>query len=95
MVEISDGFIVLPGGIGTIEELFEVFTWYQLGIHLKPIGVLNSRGYFDKLLDFLQHMVGEGFLKPAHRDALVIEDQADRLIARLREHELSCIDKLR
>jgi uncharacterized protein (TIGR00730 family) len=95
MYELGDAFVVLPGGIGTIEELFEVYTWYQLGIHLKPIGLLNTRGYFDRLLDFVQHMVEEGFLKSAHRDALVIEDQADILISSLREHELTYIEKLR
>jgi predicted Rossmann-fold nucleotide-binding protein len=66
-----------------------------LGIHLKPIGLLNIRGYFDKLLEFVEHVVGEGFLKPAHRDALVVEEQAEKLVTRLREHELTYIDKLR
>ena len=90
MYDLSDAFIVLPGGIGTIEEFFEVFTWYQLGIHLKPIGLLNVHGYFDRLLDFVDHMVGEGFLKPEHRDVLVVES----LIAELREKELLYIHKL-
>jgi uncharacterized protein (TIGR00730 family) len=95
MYDMSDAFIVLPGGIGTIEEFFEVYTWYQLGIHLKPIGLLNIRRYFDKLLDFVDHMVAEGFLKPAHRDALVIEEQAGILVSRLQDQELTYIDKLR
>lgn len=95
MYDLSDAFIVLPGGIGTTEEFFEVYTWYQLGIHLKPIGLLNIRGYFDRLLEFVEHMVGEGFLKPAHRDVLVVEEHPETLIARLREKEPIYIDKLR
>jgi uncharacterized protein (TIGR00730 family) len=94
MYDLSDAFIVLPGGIGTIEEFFEVFTWYQLGIHLKPIGVLNTRGYYDRLLEFLQKVVAEGFLKPAHRDVLVVEECAETLIAKLRVKEPVYVDKL-
>jgi uncharacterized protein (TIGR00730 family) len=95
MYDLSDAFVVLPGGIGTIEEFFEVYTWFQLGIHLKPIGVLNTRGYFGMLLEFVEHMVAEGFLKAAHRNALVVEEQAETLIARLKKHELTYTDKLR
>jgi uncharacterized protein (TIGR00730 family) len=94
MYDLSDAFIVLPGGIGTIEEFFEVYTWYQLGIHLKPFGVLNVSGYFNKLLEFVDHMVGQGFLKPAHRDVLVVEENPQALIARLQEKELVYIAKL-
>ncbi len=94
MYDLSDAFIVLPGGIGTVEEFFEVFTWYQLGIHLKPVGLLNVHGYFDRLLDFVDHMVAEGFLKPEHRDALVVEERPETLIVRLREKELLYIRKL-
>ena len=92
--DLSDAFVVLPGGIGTIEEFFEVYTWYQLGIHLKPVGLLNSRNYFAKLLEFVDHMVAEGFLKSAHRNVLVIEKDAEVLIRRLGEQELSYIEKL-
>ena len=95
MYDLSDAFIVLPGGIGTIEEFFEVFTWYQLGIHLKPIGLLNMEGYFDELLVFLEKVVAEGFLKPAHRDVLVVEQCPESLIERLRTTQLVYIDKLR
>jgi uncharacterized protein (TIGR00730 family) len=95
MYDLSDAFIVLPGGIGTIEEFFEVFTWYQLGIHLKPIGLLNTQGYFDKLLEFLENVVAEGFLKPAHRNALVVEELPETLIRRLRRKRLVYVDKLR
>jgi uncharacterized protein (TIGR00730 family) len=94
MYDLSDAFIVLPGGIGTVEEFFEVFTWYQLGIHLKPVGLLNVHGYFDRLLDFVDHMVAEGFLKPEHRDTLVVEERPETLIVRLREKELLYIRKL-
>ena len=94
MYDLSDAFIVLPGGIGTIEEFFEVFTWYQLGIHLKPVGLLDVHGYFDRLLDFVDHMVAEGFLKPEHRDALVVEERPETLIVRLREKEPLYIRKL-
>jgi uncharacterized protein (TIGR00730 family) len=94
MYELSDAFVALPGGIGTIEEFFEVFTWYQLGIHLKPIGLLNIEGYFDELLEFLNKVVAEGFLKPAHRDVLVVEQRSETLIENLRAKKLVYIDKL-
>ena len=94
MYDLSDAFIVLPGGIGTIEEFFEIFTWYQLGIHLKPIGLLNVRGYFDRLLDFVDHVVEEGFLKAAHRDVLVVEEHPEALVVELREKELVYVRKL-
>jgi uncharacterized protein (TIGR00730 family) len=85
MAELSDAFVALPGGIGTLEELFEVWTWGQLGLHVKPCGVLNVGGYFDRLLDFLDQMVGAGFLHAAHRGLLhAAADPAellDRLVA--------------
>ncbi len=67
MAELSDGFIALPGGLGTLEELFEALTWSQLGIHVKPCGFLNTCGYYDELLRFLDHAVSEQFIKPNHR----------------------------
>ncbi len=67
MAELSDGFIALPGGLGTLEELFEALTWGQLGIHVKPCGFLNTCGYYDELLSFLDHAVSEQFIKPEHR----------------------------
>jgi len=94
MYELSDAFVVLPGGIGTVEEFFEIYTWYQLGIHLKPIGLFNVREYFGKLLEFVDHMVCEGFLKAAHRKALVIETDPRVLMAGLRDTELTYINKL-
>ncbi|MEW6613255.1 MAG: TIGR00730 family Rossman fold protein [Pseudomonadota bacterium] len=74
MAELSDGFIALPGGIGTLEEFFEVWTWAQLGLHRKPVGLLNVAGYFDYLIAFLDHTVAQGFLQDRHR-ALVLEDR--------------------
>jgi len=85
MGEISDAFVALPGGIGTMDELFEVWTWTQLGLQNKLAGLLNVLGYFDGLVQFLQHSVAEGFLKPTHRDALVVETDAAKLLDRLTE----------
>lgn len=72
MNQLSDAFIALPGGIGTLEELFEMLTWRQLGYHDKPLGLLNGSGFYDGLIRFLDHQVQEGFLQPAHR-ALLLE----------------------
>jgi uncharacterized protein (TIGR00730 family) len=82
MAELADAFVALPGGIGTLEELIEVYTWSQLGIHDKACGVLNIRGYYDGLATFLDHAVSEGFLRPQHRAVLsVAEDPAELLDA--------------
>ncbi len=72
MFELSAGFIALPGGLGTFEEILEVLTWGQLGLHEKPCAVLNVNGYFDRLLNFLDHAVAERFLKPEHREMLIV-----------------------
>ncbi len=82
MAQLSDGFIALPGGIGTLEELFETLTWAQLGFHDKPIGLLNVAGFYDGLLAFLEQVVAQGFLKPAQANLLMHEAQAERLLAR-------------
>lgn len=74
MAELSDAFIVLPGGFGTFDEFFEIVTWAQLGFHSKPIGLLNVEGYFDLLLDFISHMLKEGFIKAKHRQ-LILESK--------------------
>lgn len=87
MAELSDGFIAMPGGIGTLEELFETLTWAQLGFHDKPIGMLNVAGFYDGLLTFLDQVVAQGFLKPAQAGLLMHEAQAGRLLARLRDFE--------
>jgi uncharacterized protein (TIGR00730 family) len=72
MAELADAFVALPGGAGTLEELFEAYTWSQLGLHAKPCGLLNVRGYYDGLVAFLDHAVAEGFLRPEHRATLLV-----------------------
>lgn len=80
MAELSDAFIALPGGLGTLEELFEVWTWGQLGYHAKPLGLLDVNGFYTKLGDFLDHIVEEGFVRPQHRAMLLLEQEADALL---------------
>lgn len=80
MAELSDGFIAMPGGIGTFEELFEVWTWAQLGYHAKPCGLLNVNGFYDAMGSFIAHVVAEGFLRPEHRDVLMIREDPDALL---------------
>jgi uncharacterized protein (TIGR00730 family) len=80
MAELSDAFVALPGGVGTLEELFEVYTWNQLGLHAKPLGLFNVRGYFDGLVRFLDHAVAERFVTPKHRAMLLVGEDLDTLI---------------
>src|ERR1043166_5357655 len=80
MAELAHGFIALPGGIGTMEEFFEVLSWAQLGIHEKPCGLLNTAGYFDHLIRFLDSAVDEDFLKPKHRALVIIENEPAALL---------------
>lgn len=82
MADLSDAFIALPGGLGTVEELAEILTWGQLGLHRKPCGLLNVAGYFDKLAEFLDHAVDERFVRPAHRAALMVETTPAALLNR-------------
>jgi uncharacterized protein (TIGR00730 family) len=82
MADLSDAFIALPGGIGTMEELFEAFTWLQLDLHRKPVGLLNVAGFYDRLVEFLTHMRSERFLKPEHLETLVVEDTIERILDR-------------
>lgn len=89
MVDLADGFIALPGAIGTLDELFEAFTWRQLGIHDKPVGVLNILGYFDPMLRQLDRMVEGGFLKKEHKDELLVEEDAFKLLERMRSFKPS------
>jgi uncharacterized protein (TIGR00730 family) len=87
MFELSDAIIALPGGIGTMEELFEAFTWSQLGYHEKPCGVLNVKGYYNHLHEFLQHMVDHGFLKQEFKNMLLFDSNPTAIIARLQAFE--------
>lgn len=82
MAELADGFIALPGGAGTMDELFEVWTWGQLGLHGKPCGLLNVASYYDPLVAFLDHAVAEGFIRTCHRDMLVVAPTAEELLSR-------------
>lgn len=93
MAELADGFVALPGGVGTLEELFEVWTWAQLGSHEKPCALLNIAGYYDRLLGFLDHVVGEGFMRAAHRDMLLVADEPSALLARLRAYRAPQVTK--
>ena len=86
MADMSDGFIALPGGIGTLEGFFEILTWGQLGIHAKPSAILNVAGYFDALTGFLDHAVQEGFLTEVHRHAIMVESDPGRLLQRMRAY---------
>jgi len=93
MAELSTAFIAMPGGYGTFEELFEVITWAQLGIHRKTIGLLNVAGFFDPLLQFVDHAIAESFIKPIHRELIVVEAEARALITRLETHQLPQVRK--
>ena len=84
MADLADGFIAMPGGIGTLEELFEMMTWNQLAIHDKPIGLLNAGGFYDKLIAFLEHLQGEGFLRGELSKMLVVDADPEALLAKLR-----------
>ena len=87
MAELSDGFIAMPGGIGTLEELFEVLTWSQLGLHEKPIGLLNVLGFYDGLTQFIRHLVTEQFLREEHASLLMYENNAPALVARFKSYQ--------
>jgi uncharacterized protein (TIGR00730 family) len=87
MAERADAFVVLPGGYGTFEEMFEMVTWLQLQLHAKPVGIVNCLGYFDHLLAFLRHAAAEGFIRPQHWDLLIVEPSPQLLLERLRLHE--------
>ena len=88
MAELSDGFIALPGGLDTLEELFEILTWAQLGLHRKPCGLLNILGYYRLLIDFLDHAVAEQLLNPAYRALLLVEERPERLLDRFEGHRI-------
>ena len=85
MAELSDGFIALPGGLGTIDELFEMVTWTQLGLHRKPCGLLNVCQYYSKLADFLDYAVSERFIKVPHRSLILVDESPDALLKKFDE----------
>lgn len=87
MAELADAFVTLPGGIGTLEELFETMSWIQLGIHNKPMGLLNVNGFFDPLRQMLAHQIEQGFISDRYRRLLVVEDEPSALIDDLLCHE--------
>ncbi|WP_089941574.1 TIGR00730 family Rossman fold protein [Candidatus Entotheonella palauensis] len=93
MAELSSGFVALPGGLGTLEEIFEVFTWAQLGLHDKPCALLNVDGYYDRLLGFLDHVVEQRFLKDVHRAMLMVEATPKLLLDRFEHYEAPQVDK--
>lgn len=85
--QLSDGFLTLPGGVGTMDELWEAVSWAQLGYHAKPVGLLNAFGFFDHLLAFNRHMADVGFVRPAHEGIIMAERELDLLLARMAAHE--------
>ena len=92
MAELADAFVALPGGIGTLEELVEVFTWSQLGLHRKPCGLLDVEGYYQRLTDFLDHAVQERFLLAQHRATLMAESDPGALLERLRAYRPDAVE---
>lgn len=84
--ELADGFVNLPGGTGTMDELWEAMSWAQLGYHADPIGLLNVAGYYDKLIDFVAHMVATGFIRAQHRDMLIVAATLDDLLLAMAAH---------
>ena len=93
MAELSDGFIALPGGFGTLEEIVEIVTWGQLRMHAKPCGLLNIDGYFDALLQFLGHAEAEGFLRAVNRDMLLADADATALLRRFKDYRAPSVEK--
>jgi uncharacterized protein (TIGR00730 family) len=88
MYHLSDAFIALPGGLGTLEELFEVTTLTQLNYHLKPVGLINHQGYFDHLLAFLRHAQSQGFVRPQHGDLIQVDEAIEPLLDKLRSYQI-------
>ncbi|GMQ52828.1 TIGR00730 family Rossman fold protein [Halopseudomonas aestusnigri] len=93
MADLSDGFIALPGGVGTFEELFEVWTWGQLGHHQKPCALFNAASYYDQLIAFLDHALTEGFMRQPYRDMLIVDNQVDSLLDRVRRYSPPAVSK--
>jgi uncharacterized protein (TIGR00730 family) len=93
MEDLSDAFIALPGGLGTLDELFEILTWSQLGMHHKPCGLLDVEGYFQPLLAWLDRATAEGFVRPQHRAMIMVETDAGRLLDRFAEYQAPALGK--
>ena len=93
MAELADGFVALPGGIGTLEELFEIWTWAQLGFHPSPCGLLNVCGYYDGLITFLDHARGEGFVALTVRDMLIVDSTPEALLTRFDDYVSPRVDR--
>jgi uncharacterized protein (TIGR00730 family) len=93
MFDLSDAFVALPGGLGTLEELTEVLTWAQLGLHRKPCGLLNISGYFDSLLEFLDHAVTEGLLQREHRNMILVSNDAHSMLSLFSSYSPPSADK--
>ncbi|NTW48807.1 MAG: TIGR00730 family Rossman fold protein [Chlorobiales bacterium] len=93
MSDLSDGFVALPGGVGTLEELFEVFTWAQLGLHTKPCGVLNVDGYYNSLIEFLKHTVDQRFMKEQNFQMLLVDENSERLMEKMNAYQSPKIEK--
>jgi uncharacterized protein (TIGR00730 family) len=87
MAQLADGFVALPGGLGTLEEFCEILTWSQLGIHQKPAGLLDVGGYFQPLLSFLDHIVSERFMRPEHRAMVLVEEEPEHLIEAIQRYK--------
>ncbi|OHB68522.1 MAG: Rossman fold protein, TIGR00730 family, partial [Planctomycetes bacterium RBG_13_62_9] len=94
MADMADGFIAMPGGFGTAEEFFEALTWAQLGLHTKPCGLLNVKGYFDHLIRFIDHAVQQQFIDPTHRALLLVDDSPESLLDKLVAWKAPVIDKV-
>lgn len=93
MADLADAFVAMPGGAGTLEEFFEVYTWAQLGYHRKPVALYNIDAFYDPLIALLTHTVDEGFMRPAYFDALCIDSDPAALIGQLRHYRPPAIDK--
>lgn len=93
MAELSDGFIAMPGGFGTLEEVFEVVAWGQLNFHNKPLGLLNVNGYYNNLIKFLDHSVNENFIKPEHREMILVDNDPEEMLTQLQNYIPPKFDK--
>lgn len=87
MYDLSDGFIVLPGGLGTLDEFFEIVTWAQLGLHIKPSGILNAKNFFEHLLKYLDHAVSEKLMRKEHREIISVEDTPSALLEKFNSYQ--------